>query len=166
MKTRLIILFLFAISGLLSAGFAYGTSVQNDVSVKASTGGNSSGGTTNNGSGEASVFIETKVDGEVVHHIEETKQSEAGEPIEIEKRLEYIAENVSIQTQANTQIHSETGEIHSELQTHEQQVEEDQPAESQGENQAGQEDTDNTESKSLISSIVEFFRNLFSGFFA
>jgi len=89
MKTRFIIMSLFVISGLLSADFASATNVQNDVSVKASTGGNSSGGTTNNGSGETSVFIETKVDGEVVHRVEETKQSEAGEPIEIEKHVEY-----------------------------------------------------------------------------
>jgi len=164
MKTRLIILFLFAISGLLSAGFAYGTSVQNDVSVKASTGGNSSGGTTNNGSGEASVFIETKVDGEVVHHIEETQQSEAGEPIEIEKQVEYNSDAVEIKSDVQASASTTTNK--------EKVEEEETPAQSLplAGNEAGPPQSGEAslggESKPLIARLVEWVQSIFSWFLA
>ena len=80
------------------------------------------------GTSKGSVFIETIVDGEVVQHVDEEVTSELGEPVHIEKNIEYTDDEVDIKTQA--QIHTEqkdteeeTGEQHKEL-TNEEQVEE------------------------------------------
>jgi len=66
-------------------GLADATTVENEIHVQASTGGNTADNI-QEGTSRAEVFVETVVDGQVVEHVEERKVEESGNPIEIEVR--------------------------------------------------------------------------------
>ncbi|MBI2098768.1 MAG: hypothetical protein HYT49_03950 [Candidatus Wildermuthbacteria bacterium] len=139
------------VSFVLAPNEAEATTVQNEVSVRASTGGNSSAGQVVEGEARASVFIETTVDGEVVQHVEEEKTGTGGESVEIKKEVEYksdIAE-VEIETEASVEIQEQ-----SDSTTVNHEVEQ------------SQEEQENKKESLLIASIVGFFRKIFSWFLA
>lgn len=154
-------------------GIAQATVIQNNISASASTGGNSSG-EGSAGKGQASVSAETVIDGEVVQQIEEHKESENGESVNITKKLEYKSDNVNVGTDteaaAQTSRETENQEEQNNIEQTQEQVEGSNPAEDSESNQTGgeadNEEQTNNESKPLIVSIVEFFRNIFSRFFA
>ena len=76
-----------------------GTIIENNVSVSATTGGNNGAATA--GTATADVFVETKVNGEVVQYIDEHMTSTAGEPIQINKELIYIDATSTIALRAS-----------------------------------------------------------------
>lgn len=94
------------------------TSVINNVSVSASTGGNSaSDGTIVEGKSKTKVFIETIVNGEVIEFIDEEKTGAPGEDAVTEYSSSFISEDGAIKTESNIYIQTsepaegeETGE--------------------------------------------------------
>ena len=166
MQYRLLINFICAVGFLGIASVGNVTTVMNEISVKASTGGNSVGsGNVSEGKSEAEVFIETTVNGEVVTHIEEKKVSEQGEDIEIIKHVEY---NDSSEQDVEVVDEYEPAEQSlKELQEEDSQAQEESQGEAAVELQTSQEvDQAETQEKSFVFSIVEFFRGLIAKWFA
>ena len=134
---------------VLAPNAAEATTVQNDVSVRSSTGGNSSGGEIVEGEAQVSVFIETTVDGEVVQRVEEEKTGVQGEPVEIKEQVEYKNDAAGVETEASVEIQegSDSATVKHEV-------------------EQNQEEQENKEENPLIASIVGFFRKIFSWFLA
>ena len=81
------------------------TSVINNVSVSASTGGNSaSDGTVVEGKSKTKVFIETIVNGEVIEFIDEENTGAPGEDAVNEYSSSFISEDGAVQTESNIYI--------------------------------------------------------------
>jgi hypothetical protein len=112
-------------------GLAGATTVENEIHVKASTGGNQAD-SVREGTSETEVFIETVVDGQVVEHVEEKKVEKSGNPVEIE--------------------------VHTYVEPEEQAVEKTEQLEDL-ESVEESEATQN-ESKSFFAAVVEFFRGI------
>lgn len=129
----------FGLFGVL--GTAHATTVQNEISVSASTGGNTAGQEIQ-GKSEVSVFIETTVDGEVVEHIEEHKEDTQGNPVEIRKETSYQDGEVQVQTQSVVEVLPEDNAN--------KNVEEVEPE---------------NESKPLLVALLDFIRDIFSNLF-
>jgi hypothetical protein len=170
MKFFVISITFFAVCGIVGVhDAAFAVTIQNNISVRSSTGGNSVNGTegaVSQGGGQASMFIETVVDGDVVQHVEEKKESQQGEPVHIEKSAEYQSDAVQIHVQGKGE---NSGMSESSAIGQKQEVMEDQEDNSPKTQEAVEEiknDIRNTESKPLMVSVVEFFRNLFSRFFS
>ena len=161
MKNSKNILFLFLLGGLSVSCMVNATTIQNEISVKASTGGNSEV-SESAGTGETSVFIETTVDGEVVQRIEETKQTESGESIKIEKQAEYISGEVEVSASGKANI----SEIINQDNKTVDSVESDSTVANQEVEENHEEKKDNSESNPLIARIVEWVQNIFSWFLA
>ena len=129
--------------------FAGATTVENEIHVKASTGGNTAGNV-QEGTSRAEVFVETIVDGQVVEHVEERKVEESANPVEIEVHAKYENGEADVQIFHETEI-----ETQKEAQTETQVETEEMPSavESEG------------ESKSFLGAIVEFFRTILDKLF-
>ena len=94
---------------LVSAGSE--TFITNEIQAYSSSGGNSAEeGEIIEGKGEAAIFLETMLDGEVVEHIEESISSEQGESLEIEKESVYENENVKVESKVNLRVNTATVE--------------------------------------------------------
>jgi hypothetical protein len=161
MKYLKMTVLLFVLGGIGMLGIADAATVQNNISVKASTGGNSSA-SGSSGKSEASVFVETIVDGQVVTHVDETKKSETGEPVEIEKHIEYIdGKEVTVDSTVNAHAQSETINESSKV------IHQESSSEEIAEIKIGkQEQQEQTESKSLFVTIINFFKSLWGRFLA
>ncbi len=79
-------------------------SVKNEVSVHASTGGNSAS-LGHEGQSESHVYINTNVNGQTVEHIDETTQAKNGEPKTIEKKTEFKSDDSKIKSNTNVKIY-------------------------------------------------------------
>ena len=92
--------------------FAESTTVINNVSVSASTGGNSAnGGIIKNGTSKARVFIKTTVNGEVVEYVDKAVESLDGKPVKIEKNTHYETGNVRVDIKNTASVSGNSKEI-------------------------------------------------------
>ena len=88
------------------------TSVTNNISVSAQTGGNRPNGkTVTTGSSEASVFSETTVNGEAVQKIDKHVISDNGEPIIINQEFHYDSDSGSVSVNASSSPDNEKSVI-------------------------------------------------------
>lgn len=99
-----------------------GTSVENDISVSASTGGNSangssssSGGTVTTGNARASVSVQTSVDDDDFEDIKVEIETE-GEPAVIERHVATSSGKVKVETSVRVEVGATSSESAAELQ--------------------------------------------------
>ena len=92
--------------------FAESTTVINNVSVSASTGGNSAnGGVIKEGVSKAGIFIKTIVNGETVEYIDEEVKSSGDEEVKIEKETHYEGDETKTEAKATVNMSGRTKEI-------------------------------------------------------
>jgi len=107
-RLLLVVTVLGLFSGSLDAYADSETTITNNVSVNASTGRNS--GEVTQGTSEASMFIETTVNGEVVNFVDEHVVLDSGEPVEVKADVMYEDGESSTTVQIGTTTESVTTE--------------------------------------------------------
>ncbi|GEM_PF-6163637 len=93
------------------------SSVVNQVSVSARTGSNQ--GSTNQGSSQGKVFIDTTVNGQNVTHVDEIVQSQNGEPKEITKQIEFQSsdQKTNVKTDVTIKVNQPQSQTQNSLST-------------------------------------------------
>ena len=131
-----------------AGGAVHATTVQNEVSVQASTGGNVSSGQIMEGESKSSVFIETVVDGEVVQHVKEEKSAEPGEAVEMQEKVEY-----------------QSGEVEADIQIQTEAKTEEERMFENNQEPSGVQNPNSGSAPYFVVAIVQFFKDIFSLFF-